>query len=75
MRTYNSIVKSPYDHRSYRGLLLDNGLRCVLVSDPRATKSAAAINVNVGGYSDPYFLPGLAHLCQRVVCKNTKKVS
>jgi insulysin len=73
MRTCNTIIKSPYDTRSYRGLVLDNGLTCLLISDTSTTKSSAAVNVSAGSYSDPYFLPGLAHLCQHVVCQNTAK--
>ncbi len=47
-KRWDSIVKSEQDNREYRGLLLDNGLKVLLVSDPTTDKSAAAIEVNVG---------------------------
>ena len=55
----HSIVKSPEDDREYRGLVLPNGLKAVLVSDPSTDKSAAALDVHVGSMSDPHELPGL----------------
>ena len=55
----HSIDKSPEDDREYRGLVLPNGLKAVLVSDPSTDKSAAALDVHVGSMSDPHELPGL----------------
>lgn len=34
----------------YRGLELTNGLRVLLISDPKTDKSAASLDVNVGRY-------------------------
>lgn len=42
-RAYDRIVKSSQDKREYRGLLLDNGLKCLLISDPSTDRSAAAV--------------------------------
>ena len=47
-KRWDSIIKSEQDKRSYRGLLLDNGMKVLLVSDPTTDKSAAALEVNVG---------------------------
>lgn len=47
-KSWNNIVKSEQDKREYRGLLLDNGMKVLLVSDPSTDKSAAAMEVNVG---------------------------
>jgi secreted Zn-dependent insulinase-like peptidase len=41
--------------------LAKNGLRCLLVEDIKAEKSAAAVAVRVGQMQDG-LLPGLAHL-------------
>src|SRR5690625_7687275 len=48
------------DQRDYRHLVLDNGLKVLLVSDPDADKAAAAMEVSVGRGHDPAALPGLA---------------
>ena len=57
-----AIVKSPEDDREYRGLVLNNGLKVVLVSDPSSDKAAAALDVHVGSMSDPKELPGLVRI-------------
>jgi secreted Zn-dependent insulinase-like peptidase len=50
------------DTRSYEHLTLPkNGLRCLLIEDVKAEKSAAAVAVGVGQMQDGA-LPGLAHL-------------
>ena len=54
------IVSAELDRRSFRGLLLPNGLRVLLASDPASTKGAAAMDVQVGYMSDPGELPGCA---------------
>ena len=45
---YNNIIKSPNDKRDYRGLILHNKLKVLLISDPTTDKSAASLDVNVG---------------------------
>lgn len=70
---FANILKSEQDTREYRGLVLDNGLRCVLISDPETDKSAAAMSVEVGYLSDPDNLPGLAHFCEHMLFLGTKK--
>ena len=55
----NNIIKSEQDSRLYRGLLLNNGMKVLLISDPKTDKSAAAMEVNVGMYIS--FI-GLLHL-------------
>ena len=47
-KRWDEIIKSEQDKRSYRGLLLDNGMKILLISDPTTDKSAAAMEVNVG---------------------------
>ena len=62
---------SEFDTRSFRGLLLPNGLRVLLCSDPAAKKAAAAMDVQVGWMSDPRQLPGLAHFCEHMLFLGT----
>ncbi|KAJ1521592.1 hypothetical protein ONE63_003243 [Megalurothrips usitatus] len=70
---YDDIVKSDQDKRLYRGLLLDNGMKVLLVSDETTDKSAACIDVAVGYMSDPDELPGLAHFCEHMLFLGTEK--
>jgi len=72
-KRWDSIIKSEQDKRSYRGLLLDNGMKVLLVSDPTTDKSAAALEVNVGHMCDPDELPGLAHFCEHMLFLGTEK--
>nr|XP_045607622.1 insulin-degrading enzyme-like [Procambarus clarkii] len=68
-----SIVKSEEDQREYRALILDNGLKVLLISDPATDKSAASLNVHVGSMSDTRELPGLAHFCEHMLFMGTEK--
>ena len=72
MRT-TSIIKSHMDKLSYRGLVLDNNIRCVLVSDPNTTISSASMNVHVGSLSDPKDFQGLAHFLEHMLFLGTEK--
>ncbi|XP_012283502.1 insulin-degrading enzyme isoform X2 [Orussus abietinus] len=70
---FDNIVKSPNDTRTYRGLILNNKMKVLLISDSKTDKSAAALNVNIGYLSDPPNLPGLAHFCEHMLFLGTKK--
>lgn len=54
-------------------LKLSNELSVYLISDPRAEKSAAAIQVNVGSWSEPSEYPGLAHFLEHMLFLGTKQ--
>jgi len=54
-------------------LILDNGLKVYLISDPNAEKSAAALSVNAGSWDDPLDHPGLAHFLEHMVFMGTEK--
>lgn len=49
-KSFDNIIKSPNDKREYRGLLLNNQMKVLLISEPTTDKSAAALNVNIGKY-------------------------
>lgn len=70
---FDKIIKSPNDKRDYRGLILNNQMKILLISDPTTDKSAASLDVNVGHMSDPPELPGLAHFCEHMLFLGTKK--
>jgi len=67
------VLKRALDERDYKALTLDNGMRVLLVSDPKSSRSAAALDVHVGYFSDPTNLPGLAHFCEHMSFLGTKK--
>jgi secreted Zn-dependent insulinase-like peptidase len=43
------------DKRSYEAVTLENGLRCLLISDPETDKAAAGVGVGVGQFHDGDF--------------------
>jgi insulysin len=73
-KNYDNIIKSLGDKRDYKGFILNNGLKVLLISDPETDKSAAALDVNIGSMSDPRDLQGLAHFLEHMLFMGTKKV-
>lgn len=67
------VIKSPNDSREYRALVLDNGMKVLLVSDPGTEKAAASVDVNAGSNSDPAQFPGLAHFLEHMLFLGTGK--
>jgi insulysin len=65
--------KASTDRSEYRHLVLENGLRVVLLSDPDLNKSSAGIAVNVGSYNDPEDRAGLAHFLEHMLFLGTEK--
>jgi insulysin len=61
-----AIRKPDLDHREYHSFTLENKLKVLIVSDPKADKSAAAMDVNVGHFSDAK-IPGLAHFLEHML--------
>lgn len=47
------LEKGQLDDREYRYIRLPNALEALLISDPKADKAAAALDVEVGHLSDP----------------------
>lgn len=62
------------DDRSYRVIQLENKLEVLLVQDADTDKASAAMDVNVGNFSDPKDLAGLAHTVEHMLFMGTKKV-
>jgi len=65
--TNDPFIKSESDKREYRLVVLENKMKCMLVSDMEADKSAVAMNVHVGGALDPKPLYGLAHFLEHML--------
>ncbi len=70
----NTDVKTnPFDEREFESLILQNGLKVLLISDPKAEKSAAALDVYVGSGEDPVERFGLAHFLEHMLFLGTEK--
>ena len=67
------VEAAPLDRRRYRGIVLSNGMRVLLASDPEATYSAAALTVDVGSLSNPPEWPGLAHFLEHMLFRGSKR--
>ncbi len=68
-----NISKSPNDPRAYRYLTLSNGLRTLLVSDPKTDKAAASLVALRGSFHEPKEYLGLAHFLEHMLFIGTKK--
>jgi hypothetical protein len=62
----DNLEKPSLDDRLYRVVRLDNGLEALLVHDPETDKASAALDVNVGNFSDEDWMPGMAHAVEHV---------
>ncbi len=67
------ILNPSLKERKTLKLRLANGLKVYLISDKKADKSAAAIGVLVGSWDDPFQYPGMAHFCEHMLFKGSKK--
>ena len=66
--------KPLFDHCSYRVVKLPNQLEALLVHDAETDKASAAMDVNVGSFSDRKDMPGTAHAVEYVLFMGTEKV-
>jgi len=66
------VIKGDADYRSYRPLLLENGITVLLANDPQSKHFAASVSVHAGASSDPRGLPGLAHFCEHMCFLGSK---
>ena len=71
--TASAVVVSPNDERAYDLITLSNGIEVILVSDPTAEKSAAALSVGLGAASDPEDYPGMAHYLEHMLFMGSRQ--
>lgn len=69
----DTLVVSPNDNREYKTLKLANNIEVILVSDPSAEKSAAALSVGVGLLHDPMSQQGMAHYLEHMLFLGTER--
>ncbi|KAL5117480.1 metalloprotease [Pleosporales sp. CAS-2024a] len=61
------------DDRAYRVVTLPNQLEVLLVHDAGTDKASAALDVNVGSFSDADDMPGIAHAVEHLLFMGTQK--
>ena len=66
-------IPAPTDSAVFRRFTLDNGLKVLLVSDPKFNKSGAALAVQTGQIDDPADREGLAHFLEHMLFLGTEK--
>ena len=66
-------MKHPLDKSEVRKIILENGLRVYLLSDPNLNISAASVAVEVGSLDNPPEREGLAHFLEHMLFLGTKK--
>lgn len=71
----DNLQKPIVDDRSYRVIKLPNQLEALLIHDPETDKASAAMDVNVGSFSDDEEMPGMAHAVEHLLFMGTSKVS
>jgi insulysin len=62
------------DDRSYRITTLPNKLEVLLIHDADTDKASAAMDVDVGSFSDAKDMPGIAHAVEHLLFMGTEKV-
>lgn len=61
--------------RTYRNIVLSNGLKVVLVKDSMAQRSSVALSIDgAGQFAEPEYIPGLAHLMEHIVLSSTRRL-
>lgn len=65
-RVTDKLETPSLDDRSYRVIRLPNQLEALLVHDAETDKASAAMDVNVGNFSDEDDMPGMAHAVEHV---------
>lgn len=64
---------APNDQSAYRRFVLPNGMKVLLLSDPKLNVASASVAVSVGSLADPPQRPGLAHYLEHMLFLGTEK--
>jgi secreted Zn-dependent insulinase-like peptidase len=76
-RKVMNIIQPASDKKKYKTVILKNGLRVLLISDPtpgsETKEIGVSLSVGVGSFSDPKDRQGLAHLLEHVILMGNKK--
>ena len=69
----SSLDKHPLDKSEFRTLILENGVRVYLLSDPNFNVSAGSMVVETGSLENPSDREGLAHFLEHMLFLGTEK--
>ncbi|KAJ1335357.1 insulysin [Microdochium nivale] len=72
-RVTDQLETPSLDDRTYRVIRLPNQLEALLVHDADTDKASAALDVNVGNFSDESDMPGMAHAVEHLLFMGTEK--
>ncbi|KAI9654808.1 MAG: Insulinase (Peptidase M16) [Bathelium mastoideum] len=72
-RLAERLEKPELDNRTYRVIRLPNKLEALLIHDVDTDKASAALDVNVGAFSDSKDMPGIAHAVEHLLFMGTEK--
>lgn len=72
---FSSVFPVPIanQQRSYQYLQLPNGILTLVITDPSEDIASCCLTVAAGHHSDPDEIPGLAHLCEHMLCVSSKE--
>ena len=59
------------DKRNIKGIILKNGIKVILISDPKINKSSCCVGVNAGNYDDEF--AGCAHFLEHLLFMGSEK--
>ena len=65
------IIKNKNDNRNIKGIILKNGIKMVIISDPDIIKSGCCVGVNAGYLQDDY--SGTAHFLEHLLFMGSEK--
>lgn len=68
-------VPLSYEQRSYQFLKLPNGIVGLILTDPTEDVASCCLSVGTGHHSNPDTFPGLAHLCEHMICLSSQEYS
>ena len=66
-----NIIKSKNEKRKIKGLILKNGIKVVIISDPDIIKSGCCVGINAGYLQDEY--EGTAHFLEHLLFMGSEK--
>lgn len=69
------VLDVPFSQKNRKNiyLTLENGLRCLLVSDNSTDLISGAVVVDSGNFNDPPEVAGLAHLAEHIMMRGSEK--